>query len=94
MLLELLNKIDQNYGVLMDVDTWAQSAEARDIMDDHLLTRLTSAITALASDPKFTISDHGIGKLMLFQRWLAALFAASSFRNADHIVFEPCEIDA
>jgi len=32
MLLELLNKIDQNYGVLMDVDTWAQSAEARDIM--------------------------------------------------------------
>ncbi|WP_250490564.1 peptide transporter [Caballeronia sp. INML2] len=86
MLLELLNKIDQNYGVLMDVDTWAQSAEARDIMDDHLLTRLTSAITALASDPKFTISDHGIGKLMLFQRWLAALFAASSFRNADHIL--------
>ncbi|WP_175945662.1 peptide transporter [Caballeronia sp. BCC1704] len=86
MLLELLNKIDQNYGVLMDVDTWAQSAEAHDIMDDHLLTRLASAITALASDPKFTISDHGIGKLMLFQRWLAALFAASSFRNADHIL--------
>ncbi|VXA94185.1 UDP-glucose:protein N-beta-glucosyltransferase [Burkholderia sp. 8Y] len=86
MLLELLNKIDQNYGVLMDIDTWAQSVEARDIMDDHLLTRLASAITALASDPKFTISDHGIGKLMLFQRWLAALFAASSFRNADHVL--------
>ncbi|MEZ2353808.1 peptide transporter [Caballeronia sp. RCC_10] len=86
MLIELLNKIDQNYGVLMDVDTWAQSAEAFDIMDDHLLTRLTSAISTLASDPKFTISNHGIGRLMLFQRWLAAMFAASPFRNADHIL--------
>jgi len=86
MLLELLNKIDQNYGVLMDVDTWAQSVEAGNIMDEHLLARLASAITALATDPKFTISDIGIKKLMLFQRWLAALFSASSFRNADHIL--------
>jgi len=86
MLLELLNKIDQNYGVLMDVDTWAQSGEARDIMDEHLLTRLTSAVTALVTDPGFTISDMGIKRLMLFQRWLAAMFAASPFRNADHIL--------
>ncbi|MFM0514804.1 peptide transporter [Paraburkholderia sp. RL17-373-BIF-A] len=86
MLLELLNKIDQNYGVLMDVDTWAQSGEAHNIMDEHLLARITSAITALATDPKFTISDVGIGRLMLFQRWLAAMFSASPFRNADHIL--------
>ncbi|WP_347814507.1 hypothetical protein [Paraburkholderia sp. BL9I2N2] len=86
MLLELLNKIDQNYGVLMDIDTWAQSGEAHNIMDEHLLARITSAITALATDPKFTISDVGIGRLMLFQRWLAAMFSASPFRNADHIL--------
>ena len=45
-LLQLLSKIDQHYGILMDVDVWAQSNEAQDIMDDHLLARLTSAITS------------------------------------------------
>jgi hypothetical protein len=86
MLVELLSKIDQNYGILMDVDTWAQSVEARDIMDEHLLTRLTSAMSALIADPEFTISDNGMSQLMLFQRWLAAMFSSSPFRNADHIL--------
>ncbi|WP_144107610.1 peptide transporter [Paraburkholderia sp. BCC1886] len=85
-LLELLNHIDQHYGILMDVDSWAQSDEARDIMDDHLLTRLTSALTSLMTDPAFRFSNLGIEKMMLFQRWLAAMFGASPFRNADHIL--------
>jgi hypothetical protein len=85
-LLQLLNRIDQHYGVLMDIDEWAQSDEARDIMDDHLLTRLTSAVTALVTDPAFTLSDFGIAQTLLFQRWLSAMFAASPFRNADHIL--------
>ncbi|MDP9648704.1 peptide transporter [Paraburkholderia caledonica] len=85
-LLQLLSKIDQHYGILMDVDVWAQSNEAQDIMDDHLLARLTSAITSLVTDPKFTFSDAGIVRTALFQRWLAAMFAASPFRNADHIL--------
>ena len=86
LLLDLLHNIDSHYGVMMDVDEWAQSAEAGDIMDDHLLTRLTSAITTLMADPSYTISDYGIGRLVLYQRWLSALFASSPFRNADHIL--------
>ena len=85
-LIRLLEIVDSNYGVLMDVDTWAQSESARDIMDDHLLTRLTSAITTLATDPEFTVSDFGVARLALFHRWLSALFSASPFRNADHIL--------
>ncbi|HZX77377.1 hypothetical protein [Lysobacter sp.] len=85
-LLALLERVDQHYGVLMDVDDWAQSAEAQDIMDEHLTTRLAAAITALVTDPGFTISDYGIAKLAHFQRWLSALFAVSPFRNADHIL--------
>ena len=38
-LVALLSRIDNHYGILMDIDEWAQSGEARDIMDDHLLTR-------------------------------------------------------
>ncbi|NML34652.1 peptide transporter [Paraburkholderia antibiotica] len=85
-LLQLLERVDANYGTLMDVDEWAQSEQASDIMDDHLLTRLASAITALATDPAFTLSEHGISRLAQLQRWLSALFAASPFRNADHIL--------
>lgn len=85
-LLALLQRIDQHYGVMMDVDDWAQSVEAQDIMDEHLTTRLASAITALVTDPGFTISDYGISRLANFHRWLSALFAVSPFRNADHVL--------
>jgi hypothetical protein len=85
-LLRLLERIDQNYGVMMDVDNWAQSMEALDIMDEHLTGRLAAAITALVTDPSFTISDHGIARLAHFHRWLSSLFAVSAFRNADHIL--------
>ena len=85
-LVSLLGRIDDHYGILMDIDEWAQSGEAMDIMDDHLLTRLTSAISSLITDPDFQITDHGGALLLQYQRWLAALFAASPFRNADHIL--------
>lgn len=85
-LLVLLERVDQHYGVMMDVDEWAQSDEARDIMDEHLTTRLAAAVTALVTDPAFSISDYGIGKLAHFHRWLSSLFAVSPFRNADHIL--------
>ncbi|NML34653.1 peptide transporter [Paraburkholderia antibiotica] len=85
-LIRLLEIIDSHYGVLKNVDAWAQSEAAGDIMDDHLLTRLTSAITSLATDPEFTVSDYGVARLALFHRWMSALFSASSFRNADHIL--------
>ncbi|RKP53401.1 peptide transporter [Pararobbsia silviterrae] len=85
-LLALLTRIDQNYGILMDVDDWAQSEEAFDIMDDHIVTRLASAITALVTDPAFTFSDEGFKHIALFQRWLAGIFAASAFRNGDHVL--------
>ncbi|SAL06248.1 hypothetical protein AWB78_07963 [Caballeronia calidae] len=86
LLIELLRTLDRRYGVMLDLDVWSQSIEARDILDEHLLTRLASAITVWASDPTFLISEEGAKTLMHYQRWLSAIFAASSFRNADHIL--------
>ncbi|MDR2219103.1 MAG: hypothetical protein LBE24_00795, partial [Methylobacillus sp.] len=85
-LVALLERIDQNYGVMTGVDDWAQSEQALDIMDEHLTTRLASAITTLVTDPEFTVSDFGVGKLAHFQRWLSSLFAVTPMRNADHIL--------
>jgi len=84
-LLALLGDIERHSGI-MNIDEWAQSEQAADIMDEHLFTRLTAAITALAIDPGFTISEADMARLAPFQPWLSVLFAVSPFRNADHIL--------
>lgn len=85
-LIRLLQLIDRNYGFLSGLDTWSQSVEAIPIIEDHLLVRLTSAISSLVSDPAFRFSEEGLAQITPLQRWLAALFAASPFRNADHVL--------
>ncbi|MDR5795630.1 peptide transporter [Caballeronia sp. LZ008] len=85
-LLKLLAIADQNYGALRNVEDWLQSAEARGMSDEHLLTRIVTAITALVTDPGFKFSESGIKRLLVHQRWLAGIFSATPFRNADHIL--------
>jgi hypothetical protein len=86
-LVRLLALIDRNYGKLDNNFALSVSAAVpASEHDQHLLTRLTSAISALFSDPDFHISPDGFGQLINFQRWLSALFAASHFINCDHIL--------
>ncbi|MCA1323960.1 peptide transporter [Herbaspirillum sp. alder98] len=86
-LVRLLVLIDRNYGKLDRNFSLSVSAAVPDSEHDaHLLTRLTSAISALFSDPDFHISPDGFGQLINFQRWLSALFGASHFVNCDHIL--------
>ena len=49
-------------------------------------TRLAAAITSLFSDPGFQLSNQGFSELMRWQRWIAAIFAASDFHSTDHIL--------
>lgn len=86
-LVRLLQLIDRQYGQLsgkfsLQVSPAVTQAE----LEQHMLTRLTSAISALLSDPSFHLSPNGFGQLINFQRWLSALFGASHFINADHIL--------
>jgi hypothetical protein len=86
-LLTLLQAVDRQYGQLSgQFDATLQSTSATDAVDDHLLSRLVAAITTLATDPDFQFSDHGFAATLNLHRWLSALFAASPFRNADHIL--------
>ena len=84
--LKLLALTDQNYGVLKGVDAWVQSAEARNISDEHLLTRIATAVTALVTDSGFRLSESGFKRLQVHQRWLGGMFSCTPFRNADHIL--------
>ena len=86
-LIRLLLIIDRHYGKLSGqfVLSVSPAISAADL-EAHVLTRITSAITTLFSDPGFQISPTGFDQLINFQRWLSSLFAASSFVNADHIL--------
>jgi hypothetical protein len=86
-LIHLLLIIDRHYGKLSGqfVLSVSPAISATDL-EAHVLTRITSAITTLFSDPGFQISPTGFDQLINFQRWLSSLFAASAFVNADHIL--------
>jgi hypothetical protein len=89
-LMRLLKLIDTNYGRLdahfMQVQSAAMDLMPPSLREQHLINRAAGAISALFSDPEFQISTEGFGRMIVFQRWLAALFAASAFVNCDHIL--------
>lgn len=86
-LVRLLQLIDRNYGKLSEQFSLSVSpAISPGELESHVLTRITCAITALFSDPGFSLSPGGFGQLINLQRWLSSLFAASAFINADHIL--------
>ena len=86
-LVKLLLLIDRNYGNLDGNFALSLSAAiGAQERDAHGLTRITSAISALFSDPGFHVTPNGFGQLINFQRWLSALFAASAFVHCDHIL--------
>jgi len=83
----LLAMLDRNYGGL-DVGFHAQPTASMmgTDQDPHIINRICSALSALFSDPAFSLSFDGYRQMLYFHRWIATLFAASSFRNADHIL--------
>lgn len=86
-LVNLLAQLDGNYGAF-DGNFLAKPLsylEANEI-GEHVITRITSAITCLFSDKSFQLSIEGYGKLLSYHRWFSTLFGASPFRNADHII--------
>jgi len=83
----LLSMLDRNYG---GFDTGFHAQPTANMMgvdqDPHIINRICSALSALFSDPTFSLSFDGYRQMLYFHRWIATLFAASSFRNADHIL--------
>lgn len=86
-LAKLLDLLNRNYGSLREDFSVRISAllDGKEL-DTHIVTRICAATTALFSDPNFHLSDTGYTHMVSWQRWVAALFAASPFRNTDHII--------
>ncbi|EHG2545171.1 cobalt ABC transporter permease, partial [Salmonella enterica] len=85
-LMFLLEELDRHYGQWGERFTAFAPGQTAYGLNRHLCTRLAGAITTLFSRPGFSISDTGYVRLMNLHRWLALIFAVSSYRHADHII--------
>lgn len=86
-LLNLLIELDANYGVWGDgLELSPPSSLAKHDLNEHLLARITSAISSLLSDKNLQFSPEWFSRILTTQRWLSTLFSSSAFRNADHII--------
>lgn len=87
-LLEILRKIDSNFGGIQDIeiDFPNQINQLEQDKIVHFCTRMAVAITALFEDPALDLSDSGAQNFFSLQRWMALIFASSPYINADHIL--------
>ncbi|OOF71454.1 adhesin [Rodentibacter caecimuris] len=87
-LLEILGKIDSNFGGINDIeiDMPEQLAELEKEKNIYFCTRMAVAITDLFQDPALDITDAGAQRFFVLQRWINLIFASSPFVNADHIL--------
>ncbi|MBN6064925.1 adhesin [Aggregatibacter actinomycetemcomitans] len=87
-LLDILYKIDANFGGLENIEfDYPQQLEhlAQDRMI-YFCTRTAAAVTTLFSDPQLVLSESGANRFFVVQRWLNLIFASSPYINADHIL--------
>ncbi|HAO0324323.1 TPA: cobalt ABC transporter permease [Escherichia coli] len=82
----LLEQLDRNYGEWGPVFSGYAPGVQPPEVNRHVCTRLAGAVTALFSRPGFQVSHDGFVQLMNLHRWLALIFAVSSYRHADHII--------
>lgn len=85
-LLALLASIEQYYGRLGNVGEGASGDARAAEADQRLLTRLAAAIGQLFANPDFVVTELGFMKFLTLHRWIAMIFAASPFDNADHVI--------
>lgn len=86
-LIELLRDLDSDLGKLNEHFTAnVPTLALNDHLVDHFLSRIISATTFLFLQKDFNISEHGVQQMIYLQRWIEIIFAASPFRNADHII--------
>lgn len=88
-LLDILNKIDTNFGGVEGIEIDYPSQLNDELVQDkikHLCTRVAVAMSKLFSDPQLDISEGGAQRFFTLQRWINMIFASSPFVNADHVL--------
>jgi hypothetical protein len=83
-LVTLLHSLDAALGHLrINGKVYAPNDEAAQA---GIVTRVTAALSCLFADPDFELGLHDWDRMISWHRWIGALFAASGFGNADHVL--------
>lgn len=83
----LLHILDRNYGGLDESFQASPTADLGGVdADPHIINRICGALSTLFADSEFHLTIDGARQLFFLHRWISTLFAASTFRNADHIL--------
>ena len=86
-LMALLEGLDANYGGLgSEFQASPLKSVSEQESDQHIFTRVASAISCLLADKELQFSSEWQRHILTMHRWLSAVFAASPFRNADHVM--------
>ena len=86
-LLALLQDLDANYGNVSDQFKAQplQSVSEQDL-NQHIWTRAAAAASCLLADSQLFFAPEWRQNVLAHHRWLSTLFAATPFRNADHVM--------
>jgi hypothetical protein len=86
-LASLLQDLDSNFGALgQGFQAQGLRGLAPQEFNTHFVTRACAAISCLFADPDFHFSTEWQRRAFELHRWMSALFAASPFHNADHVL--------
>lgn len=83
----LLQDLDSHFGELgQHFRAQGLKGLAPQEFNTHFFTRICAAVSCLFADPDFHFSPDWQRRAFELHRWMSALFAASPFHNADHVL--------
>ena len=86
-LVALLQDLDSNYGhVGANFHAIALQSVSHQDLNQHVWTRAAAAASCLLADRELFFAPEWRQRILSSHRWLSALFAATPFRNADHVM--------
>lgn len=85
-LLAILHSLDNRFGLPETLD--APDAFQNDYFAqvEYFANRVAHGVERLFTHPDFVLNDEQTLQLLLCQRWLASIFSATPYLNADHIL--------
>lgn len=86
-LFALLQDLDANYGHTgPDFHAVVLQSVSQQEVNQHVWTRAAAAASSMLADRELFIAAEWRQRIMTNHRWLSTLFAATPFRNADHVM--------
>lgn len=85
VLMGLIRDLHVGYGRIPELGDYTMTGR-QDPRNLRYVTRLAAGISSLFADDSFQMSPRGFQLFAMAHRWLSAIFGASAFGTADHVI--------